>query len=68
MTNHFSDLGDRKNRDIYMQDPWRLFRIIAEFVETEAVRSQLRTVGIDFAQGFAIDIPRPAPGVLSRAV
>lgn len=43
-------------------------RTIAEFVETEAVRSQLQTVGIDFAQGFAIDIPRPAPGALSRAV
>jgi len=37
-------------------------RTIAEFVEDEAVRSRLQTVGIDFAQGFAIDIPRPLPG------
>ena len=43
-------------------------RTIAEFVEDDAVRRRLKTVGIDFAQGFAIDIPRPVPGALSRAV
>jgi EAL domain-containing protein (putative c-di-GMP-specific phosphodiesterase class I) len=37
-------------------------RTIAEFVEDDAVRSRLQAVGIDFAQGFAIDIPRPVPG------
>jgi len=41
---------------------------IAEFVEDDAVRSRLRTVGIDFAQGFAIEPPRPIPEDLCKAV
>jgi diguanylate cyclase (GGDEF)-like protein len=43
-------------------------RTIAEFVEDDRVRGHLQAVGIDYAQGFAIDIPRPVPGALCRAV
>lgn len=43
-------------------------RTIAEYVEDEAVRKQLESVGIDFAQGFAIKPPMPLPDSLSRAV
>jgi len=43
-------------------------RTIAEFVEDDAVRCRLRTVGIDFAQGFAIEPPRPVSEMLCRAV
>ena len=43
-------------------------RTIAEFVEDDAVRDQLRVVGIDFAQGFAIEPPRPIAESLCRAV
>jgi len=43
-------------------------RTIAEFVEDDAVRSRLRTVGIDFGQGFAIAPPRPIAESLSKAV
>lgn len=32
---------------------------IAEFVEDEAILEKLREVGIDYAQGFAIDLPTP---------
>ena len=41
-------------------------RTIAEFVEDDAVWDQLRTVGIDFAQGFAIEPPGPIPEDLGR--
>ena len=34
-------------------------RTVAEFVETEATLSALREIGIDYAQGNVISIPRP---------
>jgi diguanylate cyclase (GGDEF)-like protein/PAS domain S-box-containing protein len=34
-------------------------RTVAEFVETEATLSTLREIGIDYAQGNVISIPRP---------
>ena len=37
-------------------------------VEDDLVRTQLQAVGIDVAQGFAIDIPRPVQGALCWAV
>jgi len=43
-------------------------RTIAEFVEDDAVWGRLRTVGIDFAQGFAIEPPGPIPEDLGRVV
>ncbi len=32
---------------------------IAEYTESEAIRAQLITLGVDYAQGFAIDRPMP---------
>ena len=34
-------------------------RIVAEFVETEAVAEALRDIGVDYAQGFGIASPKP---------
>ena len=34
-------------------------KTIAEFVETEAIRDQLAALGVEYVQGFAIDIPQP---------
>ena len=36
-------------------------KTIAEFVETEAVLQQLRDIGVDYAQGYAIHRPEPLP-------
>lgn len=33
---------------------------IAEFVENEAIMSALREIGVDFAQGYGVERPRPA--------
>jgi diguanylate cyclase (GGDEF)-like protein/PAS domain S-box-containing protein len=33
-------------------------KVIAESVETEAVLAKLREIGVDYAQGFAVDEPR----------
>ncbi len=32
---------------------------VAEFVETEQIRDRLRTIGLDYAQGYGIDMPVP---------
>jgi diguanylate cyclase (GGDEF)-like protein/PAS domain S-box-containing protein len=46
-------------------------RTIAEYVETQAVLEKLRTLGVDYAQGFAISHPLPldklivTPGAVS---
>ncbi len=32
---------------------------IAEFVENDNIRQQLLEIGVDYAQGFGIDLPRP---------
>jgi EAL domain-containing protein (putative c-di-GMP-specific phosphodiesterase class I) len=34
-------------------------KVIAESVESEAVVEKLREIGVDYAQGFAIAVPRP---------
>ncbi len=38
---------------------------IAEFVENEAILARLRKLGIDYAQGYAIDKPKPLEVLLS---
>ena len=40
-------------------------RTIAEYVENEAVLKKLRKIGVDYAQGFAIDRPRPIEELLT---
>ncbi len=35
---------------------------IAEFVEDDATIELLRKVGVDFAQGYGVDAPKPMPG------
>ena len=37
-------------------------KTIAEYVETEAIRERLAELGVDYAQGFAIERPAPLPG------
>jgi EAL domain-containing protein (putative c-di-GMP-specific phosphodiesterase class I) len=32
---------------------------IAEFVENDAILSRLRDIGVDYAQGFGVEEPRP---------
>ena len=32
---------------------------IAEFVESDAILEKLREIGIDYAQGYGISLPRP---------
>jgi diguanylate cyclase (GGDEF)-like protein/PAS domain S-box-containing protein len=34
-------------------------KTIAEFVENDAIRKRLRTIGVDFAQGYGVAPPRP---------
>ena len=34
-------------------------KTIAEFVENESVRRTVHELGVDFAQGYAFDKPRP---------
>lgn len=34
-------------------------RTIAESVESEAILERVKAIGIDFAQGYALDVPRP---------
>ena len=36
-------------------------RTIAEFVESGAILEQLRAIGLDYAQGYAIAWPEPLP-------
>ncbi|MCB9730311.1 MAG: EAL domain-containing protein [Deltaproteobacteria bacterium] len=37
-------------------------RTVAEYAETEAIVEQLRRLGVDYAQGFAVGRPVPLPG------
>ncbi len=37
-------------------------RTIAEFVENGAVMQRLREIGVDFAQGWAVEVPQPMTG------
>jgi len=41
-------------------------KTIAEWVETEAVRDELRRIGIDYAQGYLIHRPEPLDQVVAR--
>ena len=34
-------------------------RVVAEHVETEAIFDRVRSMGVDFAQGFAVGHPKP---------
>ena len=34
-------------------------KTVAEFVESDEIRQQLVKVGVDYVQGYAIDVPRP---------
>ena len=34
-------------------------KTIAEFVETDAIQDQLSALGVEYVQGYAIDIPQP---------
>lgn len=34
-------------------------KTVAEFVETEAIKEKVRELGVDYAQGYAIDRPQP---------
>ena len=38
---------------------------IAEFVESEAILTELRRLGVDFAQGYALGVPLPLSDVLA---
>lgn len=40
-------------------------RTVAEFVENQAIRERLRSLGVDFAQGYGIHRPQPLREVLS---
>ena len=34
-------------------------RTIGEFVENDTIKQKLHTIGVDYAQGFGIEHPRP---------
>jgi EAL domain-containing protein (putative c-di-GMP-specific phosphodiesterase class I) len=36
-------------------------RTVAEYVETEEVLNRLRTIGVDYAQGYHVHVPEPFP-------
>jgi EAL domain-containing protein (putative c-di-GMP-specific phosphodiesterase class I) len=38
---------------------------IAEFVESEAILEKLREIGIDYAQGYGVSVPRPFEDILN---
>lgn len=40
---------------------------IAEFVENDEIKSMLKEIGVDFAQGYGIEKPRPLDELLSRS-
>ena len=42
-------------------------RMVAEYIEDDAVLSRLQAVGIVYLQGLAINIPRPIPGAMGMA-
>jgi EAL domain-containing protein (putative c-di-GMP-specific phosphodiesterase class I) len=41
---------------------------IAEFVESEKILQALSEIGVDYAQGFAIERPRPLLGRFDKAL
>ena len=42
-------------------------RTIAECVETQEVLDQLKTLPVDFVQGFAVGVPKPLEEVLDAS-
>jgi diguanylate cyclase (GGDEF)-like protein/PAS domain S-box-containing protein len=40
-------------------------KVVAESVENDAVLARLRTIGVDYVQGFAIGVPAPLDSILS---
>jgi EAL domain-containing protein (putative c-di-GMP-specific phosphodiesterase class I) len=42
-------------------------RAVAEFVEDEAILEQVRAIGVEFAQGYAVDHPRPLDDLLATS-
>ena len=36
-------------------------KTIAEYVENDAIRDKLTTIGVDYIQGFGIEMPQPFP-------
>lgn len=41
-------------------------QIVAESVETEAIREALIVLGVDYIQGYLIDIPQPLDSILNK--
>jgi len=41
-------------------------KTIAEFVENDAIKDQLKTIGVDFAQGYGIGKPEPIDNILKK--
>jgi EAL domain-containing protein (putative c-di-GMP-specific phosphodiesterase class I) len=42
-------------------------KTIAEFVEDDAILQRLRFIGVDFAQGYGIEAPRPLSSIIPSA-
>ncbi|MCB1753346.1 MAG: DUF1631 family protein [Gammaproteobacteria bacterium] len=42
-------------------------KVIAEYVETEAIVIELRDIGVDYAQGFGIGMPQPLSTIVKTA-
>lgn len=40
-------------------------KTVAEYAENEAVIGELRAIGVDFAQGYGVQIPQPLPEALA---
>jgi diguanylate cyclase (GGDEF)-like protein/PAS domain S-box-containing protein len=43
-------------------------KTIAEFVENDEIKGMLREIGVNYAQGYGIDIPMPLNDLLGRSV
>ena len=41
-------------------------RTVAEFVENDAILEQLRTIGVDYGQGYGLGRPIPIHQLLSQ--
>ena len=43
-------------------------RVVAEFVETQEILDELRIIGVDYVQGFAIGRPIPIESAIDNIV